>query len=239
VSELGDILLTARHKKNVGLDEVAEATRIKREYLEALEHGDYNALPGPAYVTGFLRNYARYLGLHPDDVVQEYFEAHPPPQPGVKAATRVLANGHRRQYRTRVFWGLSLLVLLLAGGYAIKQYNDAYTHSYAAPLVTPANLGAPDSAVVHRAAPKTIQLQLRAVAPAWIRVMADGKRVYQGIMRPRSPAILWTAHHAIFVFTYEPARIQVIYDGRAMGRMARAPGLTVDEATPSAWRQIS
>lgn len=239
MSELGDILRSARHKKNVGLDEVAEATRIKRDYLEALEQGDYTVLPGPAYVIGFLRNYARYLGLHPDDVVQEYYDAHPLPQPGVKAATRVLANGHRRQYRTRVLWGLSVLVLLLAGGYAIKQYNDTYTHSYAAPLVTPANLGATDAAVVHRTAPTLVHLQLRAVAPVWVRVKADGKRVFQGILRPRSPAIPWTARHAIYVFTYEPARIQVFYNGRSMGRMANTAGLTVDEATPSAWRQIS
>src|SRR5205823_4019606 len=74
VSEVGDTLHTARQKKNVTLSEAADATRIKRSFLEALEHDDYSQLPGPAYITGFLRNYAKYLGLHPEDVVQEYYE---------------------------------------------------------------------------------------------------------------------------------------------------------------------
>src|SRR5881275_478435 len=87
VNELGEILRSARQKKNLSLSQVTRATRIKQSYLEALEDGEYSVLPGPAYVTGFLRNYALYLGLHPDDLIQEYYAVQAPPQPRVKAAT--------------------------------------------------------------------------------------------------------------------------------------------------------
>jgi hypothetical protein len=42
-------------------------TKIRARYLAALEQGDYRELPGAVYTKGFLRNYALYLGLDPDD----------------------------------------------------------------------------------------------------------------------------------------------------------------------------
>lgn len=240
MSELGEILRSARLKKGIALDDVADATRIKLAYLEALEDGEYSLLPGPAYVTGFLRTYARYLGLHPEDVVEEFYAAQPVPQPSVRAATRVLANGHHRQHRARILWALSIVVLLLAAGYAIKEYNDTYAHSYAAPLnVTPANLGAPDMSLIHHAAPKIVRLALRPTAPVWVRITVDGKREFQGIMRPRTGEHVWTAHHGIYVFTFEPAHLRVIYNGRHLGLLARNPGPIVEEATPSSLRPVS
>ncbi len=62
---LGDTLREARQRLGLTLSEVESATRIRRRYLEALEVEDFDALPAPVYVKGFLRTYARYLGLDP------------------------------------------------------------------------------------------------------------------------------------------------------------------------------
>ena len=47
-------------------------TKIRARYLGALERGDYKELPGAVYTKGFLRNYALYLGLDPDDVLLQW-----------------------------------------------------------------------------------------------------------------------------------------------------------------------
>ena len=240
MSELGEFLRSARLKKEVSVERAAAATRIKPSYLEALEDGDYQLLPGPAYITGFLRNYAGYLGLHPDDVVQEYYSEAPALPPSVRAVGRILANGHQRQHRLRLLWGLAGIMLLLAAGYAVKQYNDTYAHPYSPPLLTPANLGAPESSGVrHRAPVQTVSIQLRALAPVWIRVTADHQRVFQGILRPAAQHRSWTAHHSIYVVTYDGAHLWAAYDGKQMGRMAQRPGLIVDLATPASWQRVS
>jgi transcriptional regulator with XRE-family HTH domain len=243
VNELGEILRSARQKKNLSLSQVARATRIKQSYLEALEDGEYSVLPGPAYVTGFLRNYALYLGLHPDDLIQEYYAVQAPPQPRVKAATRVLASGHERQNRSKVLWALAAVILLLAGGYAIREYNNAIAHSYSAPLkLTPQNLGAPDpTPAPHRvrSAARIVQLRLQATAPVWVRVTADNHRVFQGLLRPGDARTRWLAHHTIYVVTYDGAHLRATYNGRRLGLLAHRPGLTVDLATPRAWQRVS
>lgn len=72
MDELGHILREARETKGLTLQEVQEETRINTRYLEALENGDYESLPTPVHVRGFLRNYARYLGLDPQPLLDRY-----------------------------------------------------------------------------------------------------------------------------------------------------------------------
>lgn len=240
MSELGEILRSAREKQGLTVLEVARATRIKASYLEALEHGDYAILPGPAYITGFLRNYARVVGLHPDDIVQEYHAVRPMPQPTVKAATRVLANGHRRYSRTRLLWGLATFVLVLAGAYAIKQYNDTYAHSYSGQInVTASALGGTIVTPVPRHASHIIRIRLRAMTASWVRVTADGVRVFQGTLDPQANDRVWTAHRAIYLVTYDGTHLKGRYDGHPMGFLASHPGLIIDLATSSSWHRVS
>ena len=72
MDELGHILREARETKGLTLNEVQEQTRISQRYLEALEVGDYDLLPSPVHVRGFLRNYARFLGLDPEPLLERY-----------------------------------------------------------------------------------------------------------------------------------------------------------------------
>jgi len=58
-----DFLKRVREKKGVSLKEIAESTNIRIYMLSALEDGEYRKLPGRAYAIGFLREYAKYLGI--------------------------------------------------------------------------------------------------------------------------------------------------------------------------------
>ncbi|MFP4343788.1 MAG: helix-turn-helix domain-containing protein [Anaerolineales bacterium] len=69
---LGLWLRRSREARNMTLDEAEQALRIRRRYLQALEMGDYTALPGPIQARGFLRNYARLLGLPVEEALARY-----------------------------------------------------------------------------------------------------------------------------------------------------------------------
>lgn len=72
MDELGHILREARENKGLTLEEAQDATRINARYLEALETGQYGELPTAVHVRGFLRNYARFLGLDPEPLLDRY-----------------------------------------------------------------------------------------------------------------------------------------------------------------------
>jgi len=75
MDELGQILRQARENKGLSLEEAFEQTRINAAYLEALENGDYSVLPSPTHAKGFLRNYARFLGLDPKPLLDRYSQS--------------------------------------------------------------------------------------------------------------------------------------------------------------------
>lgn len=72
VPGLPERLIAARERKGVDLYRAERDTKIRARYLAALERGDYRELPGAVYTKGFLRNYALYLGLDPDDVLAQF-----------------------------------------------------------------------------------------------------------------------------------------------------------------------
>jgi cytoskeletal protein RodZ len=80
---LGERLTTARERKGVDLYRAERDTKIRARYLSALERGDERELPGTVYTKGFLRNYAIYLGLDPDDVLGQWHQEHGDPKAAV------------------------------------------------------------------------------------------------------------------------------------------------------------
>lgn len=72
MSKVGQLLREAREQQGLTLGQVEAALRIRRDYLEALETENFEALPAPVYARGFLATYARHLGLDPDEVLGLY-----------------------------------------------------------------------------------------------------------------------------------------------------------------------
>lgn len=65
-------LRDARQRLGIELRDAASMLRIRYPYLQAIENGRYDELPGAAYATGFLRSYAEFLGLDPDTILRRY-----------------------------------------------------------------------------------------------------------------------------------------------------------------------
>jgi len=80
---VGEVLRETRLAKGLSFGEVERDTRINRLYVEALETHRFDALPAPVYARGFMRSYARYLGLDPDEAVRA-MPANLPRPPGLE-----------------------------------------------------------------------------------------------------------------------------------------------------------
>lgn len=72
MSQLGARFREAREGRGITLTEASTSTRILLRYLQALEEGDFNQLPGDVYARGFIRNYAQFLDLPADELILLY-----------------------------------------------------------------------------------------------------------------------------------------------------------------------
>ena len=70
---IGEQLQAARRERALRLADVARELRISADYLKLLESGDFDQLPAPTYVSGFLRSYCKFLGLDGADLVGRFY----------------------------------------------------------------------------------------------------------------------------------------------------------------------
>jgi cytoskeletal protein RodZ len=99
VGEFGDKFRKAREKKELSLDDVSNVTKISSRMLQAIEEEHFERLPGGVFNKGFIRAYAKHLGLNDEDAVTDYLawlrqaqiDAHEVWQPERPAQTRPAA----------------------------------------------------------------------------------------------------------------------------------------------------
>lgn len=93
MSSVSQTLRQTREAKGITLEEVAQRTYIKLPYLVALEEGDIAKLPAPVYIHGYIRQYAKLLGLNGSDLVLQYQQdagRAPAPKLAVSTSTRTV-----------------------------------------------------------------------------------------------------------------------------------------------------
>lgn len=95
----GAILKRCREYHGLTLEEAEEATKIGANYLAALEDDQISQFASLAYLKGFLRIYAAYLGLNPDDMIRLYDRLYAPG--GGREDLKKLANSEKTPYRKR------------------------------------------------------------------------------------------------------------------------------------------
>jgi len=131
VFEIGNSLREARERQGLGYPEIELATKIRAKYIRALEEEDFTAIPGDAYIRGFLRTYAEYLGLDGDVYVDEYasrfitsWRDELPPRP----ERRRIRAGVRRLERRAVMLVLAGIVLVAVLVFAAFSIPGSSTH---------------------------------------------------------------------------------------------------------------
>jgi cytoskeletal protein RodZ len=120
MSELGDRLRAARESQGISLSQAAAETRILQRYLVALEEGDYKYLPGDVYARGFIRNYALYLKIPVEELIQLYRYERGRTEP-IVIRPAVVAPRIRGAVLPNIF-GVFFVVLTIAGlGYLVLR----------------------------------------------------------------------------------------------------------------------
>ncbi len=110
---LGEVLREARQEKGASLEDVEAFTHIRAHFVEALEEERFDAFPSPVYVRGFLRNYALFLGLDPQTILEQYAPEGETPAEGPQMLAEPLVVSPWLQ-PVRLIIGAVLIMLLVS-----------------------------------------------------------------------------------------------------------------------------
>lgn len=121
----GALLKKEREKQNLSLDDISASTKIQKKYLEALEDDRYSKFPSTVYTKGFLRNYARYLGMDENKVLALFRRAvNSDDSPEVKQSKRPIKDFKFVVTPSTVIIASIVILVLSTLGYLFYQFYN-------------------------------------------------------------------------------------------------------------------
>ncbi|MFX4260839.1 helix-turn-helix domain-containing protein [Pelotomaculum propionicicum] len=190
--EIGNTLREARRARGLTLEDVEEETKIRKKYIMALEMEQFEVLPGHIYAKAFLKNYAKFLNLNLDQIMDAFkqkqgietvHEEHDKPV----AEKKVTANKKPpyRLYAAALLLVAAVVVTLVYGAGGLWKNNAAVKEEEpqkTGQILAQDNTGqqqAPDQN--NTAAITGVKVDLNIISDrSWIQVIVDGKQEFQG-----------------------------------------------------------
>ncbi len=216
---IGPALREARQSLGKSLEEASRDTKIKPDYLQALERESFDALREDVYVRGFLRSYSAYLGLDPEKVMTAYAGARRGPGPfeiaeDADEAPPPTEPKPIRKLRRRANWklafGVAALLLVVFGVSGVLSRNQAAPDVDTVPPVDQ-SVPSPQAGAANLA-----YVYLKARKPVDAVVIADGTRMFEGVLKPKKPR-QFTASTVVRVWFSRGGVVEATVNGHDLG----------------------
>jgi cytoskeleton protein RodZ len=231
-SAIGRYLQNHRKAKNIPLEAVSRLTRISMSSLRHIEDEEWDSLPSPVFVRGFLRAFAEAIGADPEEVLRRY---------DLSRQIGIQHERSRNQYQSNTnFWvrllltAVSIAILIGATIYVAKwmegddsgeaqtlESNSTETGEVAVGAANPApvtEVNMPESSVAISPAieqPKELTLVVSAVEATRFRVIADTRKSEQFDLKPGDELTL-KAESQFNLLIDNAAGVHLVFNGQAV-----------------------
>lgn len=243
----GPILRRCREFHAITLEDAAQATKIGKNYLRALEEDRYQDFASPAYLKGFLKIYAQHLGLNPDDLLQ-LLESDVQPEEAAPQHQE-LATDLNRPFWQRLALPALLFAVIVVLALMLRPSEQPPVRPQAPPAQvaaiqkpqsssqlppSPATAAAPTGEVQQAAAPLVpasgVTVRMKALRKGSLVVTMDDTAT-QAYELTGGDQIEWRADRTISLELSDPASVELELNGKPF-KPAMQPGksatLTLD-----------
>ena len=250
---IGEQLRASREAKGLSLDALAHTTRVQPRYLAAIERNDVASVPPRPFGRGFVRAYAKEIGLDPDRTAHDYFAQFAPvPVPSAAPSLPAAPSPKRARATFIPNWlaigTLAALVVALST-ISLRRPDRTERAPGAAPAPAPAvgttghaAVPAVTSDVQQKSPANDITLpapppqhalivQLTPTGRCWVTASADGKRVIYRLMMPGTPETL-NADREIQILAGDAGALEWTVNGRKVGLFGQSGQIRTLRLTP-------
>ena len=224
MAALGEQFRAAREARGLSLSEVAEQIRIRMVYLGEIEAENWAAIGAPVYVRGFLRTYARFLGLDPEAAVGAFnqTEQGAPNTDGTGLSGAAWSDGQQRNLSPLILLASGVAVLLIA----FVIYNF-FTLRAPSKRATVASVPAATSPLPHAKGPSVEAkrpavahtLELTLSSGSWLRVTVDGNVSMEGTFPRGTHKIFWGK--TALVRAGNAGGVELVLDGKPAPKLGK------------------
>ncbi|MBW3565140.1 MAG: helix-turn-helix domain-containing protein [Acidobacteria bacterium] len=237
LAELGADFQREREARGVTLREIADTTKISSRFLEAIERGDATVLPAPVFTRGFIREYAQYLGLDVEAMVERYMaqvqlderreaESEAELQERIRGGLPLIGGkGLVRTVIIVIVIGLILGVIAWMASSRVEDSPAEATGAPPAPVVPPARTATaePEPVVID-----SVEVTVRATEPTWMLVAVDGNATEEMTLGPGETRTFRGSENVTFERLGNAGGIQVSLNGVELDPLGRSGQIVND-----------
>ncbi len=257
MSGLGNSFKSAREAKDLTIEEIAQETRISSRFLRAIEEETFDVLPGGIFNRGFIRTYASYVGIDPEQAVSEYKDlAQESNADESESATNSPLDNSESHLLPIAVGSLVVLIILF---YVFARDTGTPTEAAvpqtaetelsarveATPVPDPPAVG-PTRSNTNRAARQTnwsttsvsetasevrgVNVQIEVHDETWVSVESDGEAVVEGVVLGAGTTRRYSASEELEITIGNAAGLTLSVNGReipSLGRDGQVRTLTI------------
>lgn len=231
ISTIGERLKRAREEKGISLEEAHRATKIHPNVLEALEEDRLENILSKAYVKGFIKSYAQYLGLDVNSILEQY-SLKQTSWSGEKPTLvqKPVLQKKDRRFSQSVIVALAFIIWLSILSFATVRFINSYkSFTQDKKPIAPKRTAERPKKTKRQPAPakeilksrlipipksRSIELTILTSRDVWLKVMQDGELAFHGILSENSKET-WQANSEIRLSQIgRPKALKLIVNGK-------------------------
>lgn len=208
LQEIGAYLRQRRQESSISIEEIAAKTLIRLGILKAIEEGQFDQLPEPVFVQGFIRRYGDVLGLDGAALAKTFPTSFSLP---AESEAFIQALPKSRSRSIPLYVPSILLLLIAAGGLfyflSRQRTTEPVVQQRAVTTVPSSPLPKPIASPIG----SPIQVTVNLTEQSWLQVMADGKTQFEGVL-PKGKQQTWIAKKQLTVRAGNAGAVLVAYN---------------------------
>lgn len=214
----GEFLKREREYRHITLDEISNATKIRKYYLDAIERDEYNLLPGESYLKGFVRSYAKYIGIDPDDAIlrlESYLKQYETKKTPVPAKQPLMMKTGRIYFIVAIAGLIIILALvgIIKKNKKIETINEVKKTEIVQTKKQPPIAQTEESTLTPEKEKKEqLQIKVRAKEKTWVMVKRDNEKPFDVILWEGDVAN-WFAEERISLRIGNAQGVEITFNG--------------------------
>jgi len=208
---VGYYLKRTREVREIELEDIAKKTKISVRFLKAIEEERWNLLPGEVFIKGFIRTYAQFLGLNPDEVVEKYL------QERAKDQRQIVEVEKKEKSKINFLWiPLGIVFLIILSSVIFLSFKNIKKEKKNFDIKK-------EQKEIIREEEKLIKeeinkIELLFTRHCWLKVEIDGKKVFEGF-KEAGDKLEYNFNETFILKVGDAGALQVIKDGVLQQRL--------------------
>jgi hypothetical protein len=209
---VGQILKEKRKELGLDLKGVSRTTKIRYEYLKAIEDEAFEKLPVEVYVKGYIKEYSKILGVDPQPIIDAYIQQITPPEKTEKKEIPQKEGIRKRPKAQYAVFALLSLLICASIFFALSLFAPE-KQKPPPPPETKKDIVETESVTPHT-------LEVIAEDTTWLFVIIDGAKAKEILLNP-SESVKWEARNTFSLKIGNAGGIKLFFDGRDIGPVGK------------------